>query len=106
MKLVRTYPLLAGSHKVKSEKPFVQFDMGILKDCPHRHSERLAASIALAKPWPVAFAFKQFDFHRFAAMRANRSIRPAQFFKVLPCGGFIGENWVSGHGSELLVNTV
>jgi len=110
MKLVRTYPLLAGGHKAKGIKPFVQFDMGIFKDRPYGHSERLAAGVALAKSRSVAFAPKQFDFALlgFAAMRADRmSIRgPAQFFKVLPGGGFICENWVSGHGSELLMNTV
>jgi hypothetical protein len=106
MKLVRTYPLFAGGHKVKGQKPFVQFDMGIFKDCSYGHSERLAAAITLIEAGTVAFAFKFFDFLRFAAMRAYRAIRPAQFFKMLPGGCFIGENWVSGHGSELLMNTV
>ncbi len=102
MKLMRTYPLLAGGHKAKGVKPFVQFDMGILKDCAYGHSERLAATIALIKAGPMAFAFKFFDLLRFAAMRAYRAIRPAQFFKVLSGGGFIGENWVGevyAHGS-------
>jgi hypothetical protein len=106
MKLMRTYPLLAGGHKAKGVKPFVQFDMGIFKDCSYGHSERFAAAITLIKAGAMAFAFKFFDLFRFAAMRAYRAIRPAQFFKVLPGGGFIGEDWVSVHGPELLMNTV
>jgi len=105
MKLVGADTFLACGHEMKSQKPFIQLDMGILKKRSHSYRKMLAATVALVKTWAMAFASKSGDFFRTAAMRANRAIRPAQFFKVLSGGFFIGKNWVHKdcvHGSQLL----
>jgi hypothetical protein len=94
MKLVGAYPLFTPGHKMKSQKPFMQLDMGIFTDCPHSHGERLATAVALIKTWAMALALKLGDLFGFAAMRANRAIRPAKFFEVLSGFVFIGENGV------------
>ena len=63
-------PLFAGSHKVKSQKPFVQRNMRTFKQCSNRYREMLAATVALVKTWAMAFALKFGDLLSFTAMRA------------------------------------
>jgi hypothetical protein len=103
VKLVGAYPLLARGHKVKSQKPFVQFNMGVFKDSSHSNSERLSAGIALIKPWPMALAPKFGDLLSRATMRTNRAAWPAQFFQMSSGRFLIGENWVGkvcAHGKS------
>jgi hypothetical protein len=94
MKLMAANALLTRSHKVKGQKPFMQFDMGAFKQGFNRYRKMLATGIALVKTGAVAFACKFGDLLSLATTRTKRTIRPAKFLKVLSGLVFVGENWV------------
>src|SRR5260370_41614531 len=98
------HSLLAGGHQMCSEKPFVQRDMAALVERAHGRREGLLTGAALVEAGAGALALKLRSLVYRAAMRADRTIGPAQGFKVLAGGGFVGENLggkVAGHGRFL-----
>ena len=78
-KLMGADALLAGGHEVKAENPLVQGNVATLHDGSDRHGEGLTAFVALIQARTVALAFHLGDagWVQVAAMRAIRTIRPA-----------------------------
>ena len=89
---------------MRREQPLVQRNMRPLVKCAHRRREGLLASAALVEAGARALALELRSLVYDAAMRADRTIGPAQGFKVLPSGSFVRENLfskVASHGQFL-----
>ena len=82
MQLVCADALLAARHESKSEKPLVQRNFRIFEDRADCDSEGLAAGIAHDNTGARALAGQAGYALGFAALRADRAIRPVQCLKV------------------------
>ena len=82
MQLVCADALLAARHEAKSEKPLVQRNFRIFEDRADCDSEGLAAGIAHDNTGARALAGQAGYALGFAALRADRAIRPVQCLKV------------------------
>jgi hypothetical protein len=103
---MRADAFLAGGHQMCGKQPFVQRNMRFLIERAHDCRERLLAGAAFIEARARAFAMQLGCFVYSAAMRANRTIRPAHFFEMRAGGVFIGEclvGKIAGHGHILLV---
>ncbi len=93
-KLMRAHALLAGAKQMRGEQPLVHGDMRALEDRSHSGRELLATLMATVKAMARGFGNNRVGGVHNSAMRANRTIRPADDFKVLPSGGFVVEDRV------------
>lgn len=92
LKLLAANALLAGAHQVHSLKPYIQLDLAALKHRADRYRELLATVLALVKASAMRVAFELVMVLRNgSAVRANRSIRPANVFKPFAGFGFVFE---------------
>jgi hypothetical protein len=78
---------------MQNKQPFVEGDMGALKQCPDRDGELLIAILAFVQARAMGFATKLCRATDHAAMRANGTIRPKLAFQKL--AGLVLENRVS-----------
>src|ERR1700730_4109966 len=100
-KLMGADALLAGGHEMSGEQPFVQRNVRTLIQRAHGRREWLLTGPALVQARSRRLAVQFGCFTNNAAMRAYRTIRPAQCLEMLASGGFIGENLggeVASHG--------
>src|SRR5215469_7083067 len=72
--------------------------MAGLHDRSGRDRELARARIAVEQPTTMRLAFEAIDLLRFAAMRAERAVRPADAFKVGARCVLVGRNVFGGHG--------
>src|SRR5579863_2812989 len=89
VKLMGADALLAGAEKVIGQQPFAQGNVAVLEDRPNRHRELLAASRTLPHAGAHVLALlgsgrgEPVGVIHFAAMWADRTIRPAELFDIL-----------------------
>src|ERR1700686_1202670 len=105
-KLMGAHALLGSAHEVGSEQPLVQRDMRTLIQRAHGGCEGLLTGAALVEAGARALALEFGGLVDGAAMRADRAIRPAKGFEMLPGCIFVSENRVSkiaSHGQFLRV---
>src|SRR5258708_4287436 len=81
--------LLARAHQVPSYEPEAQRDMAVLEDRSERDRELLAAFRALEQAFADLLGLVRLDsveavLAAVAAMRADRTLRPAHRFQVSP----------------------
>ena len=101
LQLVAAAPLLTRTDQVDRLHPLVQRDLAALKDCTNGYRELFAAILALVYARAVRLAVQYIVIlAHAAAVRANRTIRPADSFKVLAGLGGVLEMWFveGGHG--------
>src|SRR4051812_40190022 len=82
MQLVRAYALLATVEARISVEPLVERDFAVLKDCPHRDGELLAAVVAHVEAGARGRSANLGGAHALA-VRANGTVRPMQLFQML-----------------------
>lgn len=85
VELVRADPLLARRHEMRREQPFVERNMARLVNRADRHSELLAAVVAVVKAGAMralGALYRRDAVAHHAAMRAHGTIRPAHALKV------------------------
>src|SRR5690606_35516787 len=95
--------LLAGAHQVHGEQPLVQRDLAALKHGADRDGKLLAAGFALQQAGTVGRALKGIRLAFYAAMRADRTVRPTQRLKVSASLVSVLEvrgEQISGHGAR------
>src|SRR5208337_4858065 len=94
LQLERARLCFAGAHHVEAYQPLVERDMRILADGSNCDRETVKAFCAFVEAgadflrWVWRYAIDA-PLVRVAAMRANRTIRPAQFLEIFS-GGFLG----------------
>ena len=74
---------------MRSEKPFMQWNMAPLVKRPDGRGERFPARLALVDTWARALAAKFGRISDNTAMRADRTIRPTERLKMSPCAFFV-----------------
>ena len=84
VQLVGAHTLLAGGDQMDGQNPLVQRHFGTLKDSADSHGEGAGAVIALVDAGARAFALELRGFACATAMRANRTLGPADRFHVFP----------------------
>lgn len=87
--LVAADALLRRAQKIGRKQPLMKFDMARLKHGADFHREVLAALLGCATV--LAGALRRIRLIHRAAMRAYRTVRPADRLKVLAGGCFVGE---------------
>lgn len=80
---------------MRSEQPFVQRNMRPLIERSHGRSEGLLTGAALVEAGAGALPFKLRSLANGAAVRANRTIGPAQFLEMGAGRIFVRESLVS-----------
>lgn len=92
LQLLGANALLAGRHELHGLKPYVQRDLGALEDGPDRDRKLAAAVLALEQARTVGLALKAVVIRAYhAAMRAYRTVRPADILKPLAGLGCVFE---------------
>src|SRR5690242_14568107 len=74
--------------------PLTKRDFRSFKDCPDRHSEVLAALVALIEAIAMRLTLELVKVLCGLAMRADRPVRPQKLLKVLPRRFFVFEDRV------------
>jgi len=90
VKLMSANTLLAGTKKMERHQPLVQRDVAVLEDRSNGDTELLSAGPAVEQARPsvalcALLAGQSRGFVQDAAVRADRTVRPALRFEVFPC---------------------
>src|SRR6266849_1056362 len=83
MELMGTHPFFRGRIEMECPKPLIEWNVAVLKDRSDCHAELLAARSALDDLTPTFAGRQTVNLAEHSAMRAYRTIRPAQHFQIL-----------------------
>jgi hypothetical protein len=103
VQLMRTHAFLGRGHQMERQNPLVQRDVRALKQRADRHRELLAAVAAVERPSSIALAFKALHVGR-AAVRAPRTIGPAQLFQMLAGVVFVVKDRIGQVGHRIALD--
>ena len=102
MQLMSAKALLAAAEETEGQQPLIESDFAVLEDRADSHREGFGALVALVDAGAGGLALELRDAISviIAAMRADRTVRPMQRFKVLPSLVRVAVNRVGnvGHG--------
>jgi hypothetical protein len=91
---MRAHALLAGAHEVRGKKPLMHRNVRTFVNRANRCGELFHTFTAAIEAVAGSFANDWIGRINYAAVRANRTIRPADSFEMLPSFGFIGKDWI------------
>ena len=87
-------PFFAGAHEMRGKKPLMHRNMRTLVNGANRCGKLLHAFPTTVKAMAGSFANDWIGRIDYAAVRANRTIWPADGFEMFPSCGFVIENFV------------
>jgi len=106
---MRAHSLLAGAHEVRGKKPLMHRNVRTFVNGAYRGGKLLYALTAAIEAVAGSFANDRIGRINYAAVWANRTVRPADSFKMLPGSMFVIENFVceiDGHFWAPLLPTI
>ena len=91
---MRAHALLAGAHEVRGKKPLAHWNVRTFVNRSNRGRKLFHAFTAAIESMAGSFANDRIGRIDYATVRANRAVRPADSFEMLPGSGFVIEDWI------------